>query len=68
MCAPKRAAYRIPKLLERLNSAESLRLKPHLWGTMERRSRYQETLERNLAILRRHDLAKLAKAIDKAEE
>jgi hypothetical protein len=62
--ARQRAAMRAPKLFERLNSEASLRLKPHLWGTMERRSRYEETLQRNLAILRRADLAKLAKAID----
>ena len=65
----RRAAMRIPKLMAMLESKESLRLKPStLHGTMERRARHEAALQRNLAILRRHDLAKLAKALDKAEE
>ncbi len=62
---PKRAALRIPKLITMLESKESLRLKPVLYGTMERRARHEAALQRNLAILKRHDLAALAKAIDK---
>jgi hypothetical protein len=64
----KRAALRIPKLIAMLESKESLRLKPVLYGTMERRARHEAALQRNLMILKRHDLAALAKAIDKAEE
>ena len=66
--ARQRAAMRIPKLIAMLDSDESLRLKPVLCGTMERRARHEAALQRNLAILKRHDLAALAKAIDKAEE
>ena len=66
--ARQRAALRIPKLIAMLNSESLLRLKPVLYGTMERRARHEAALQRNLAILKRHDLAALAKAIDKAEE
>jgi hypothetical protein len=64
----KRAALRIPKLIAMLESKESLRLKPVLYGTMERRARHEAALQRNLMILKRHDLAALAKAIHQAEE
>ena len=62
------SAMRAPKLIELLNSKVSLRLKPVLYGTMERRARHEAALQRNLAILKRHDLAALAKAIDEGEE
>jgi hypothetical protein len=42
----KRAAMRIPKLKAKLESKTSLRVKPMLWGTMERRKRLEATLAR----------------------
>ena len=42
----QRAELRIPKLKAMLESKESLRLKPHLWGTMERRSRLEAALRK----------------------
>jgi hypothetical protein len=52
----QRAEHRIPKLRARLESTESARLKPHLWGTMERRSRYEAALQRAEFVARRHGL------------
>jgi hypothetical protein len=46
MSPKQRAAHRIPKLKAMLESETPLRLKPHLWGTMERRKRHQATLAR----------------------
>ena len=67
MGAWRRAALRVPKLREWLDSTEPLRLKPAtLWGTMERRSQHEASLQRNLLILRRHDLAALNRELDKA--
>jgi hypothetical protein len=63
----RRAAKRVPKLLEWLNSTGSFRRKPHLWGTMERRTRHEAALQRNLLTLRRHELAALAKALGKTK-
>jgi hypothetical protein len=51
----RRAEHRIPKLRAKLESAESLRLKPHLWGTMERRSRLEAALRRAELIARHAD-------------
>jgi hypothetical protein len=46
-----------------------LRLKPStMRGKMERRVLHEAALQRHLLVLKRHDLAALAKAIDKAEE
>jgi hypothetical protein len=42
----QRAEHRIPKLRAKLESTESLRLKPHLWGTMERRVRLEVALRK----------------------
>lgn len=42
----QRAERRIPKLRAMLESKESLRLKPGLWGTMERRKRHEAALKR----------------------
>jgi hypothetical protein len=42
----RRAALRAPELIERLGRVESERLKPHLWGTMERRKRFEAKLAR----------------------
>lgn len=67
--ARQRAAMRIPKLLAMLNSDTPLRLKPStMRGTMERREQHEAALQRNLLILKRHDLAAREKAIDKAVE
>jgi hypothetical protein len=46
MSVRQRAEHRIPKLRAMLESTESLRLKSHLWGTMERRSRLKAALAR----------------------
>jgi hypothetical protein len=51
----RRAEHRIPKLRAKLESAESLRLKPHLWGKMERRSRLEAALQRAELIVRHAD-------------
>ena len=40
----RRAEHRIPKLRAMLESETSLRLKPHLWGKLERRSRHEAAL------------------------
>jgi hypothetical protein len=42
----QRAELQIPKLRAKLESKVSLRLKPVLWGTMERRSRHEAALRR----------------------
>jgi hypothetical protein len=66
---PKRAALRIPKLLAMLDSDKPLRLKPStMRGKMERRERHEAALQRNLLILRRYELAALAKAMGKAKD
>jgi hypothetical protein len=44
MSVRQRAEYRIPRLRALLESETSLRLKPVLWGTMERRSRLEAAL------------------------
>ena len=46
MSVRQRAEHRIPKLRAMLESKESLRLKPVLWGTMERRKRHEAALAR----------------------
>ena len=67
--ARQRAALRIPKLRAMLDSDKPLRLKPStMRGKMERRVLYEAALQRHLLVLKRHDLAAWAKAIDKAEE
>jgi hypothetical protein len=57
--ARRRAEHRIPKLRAKLESAESLRLKPHLWGTMERRSRLEAALRLAEFVVARHEFADL---------
>jgi len=65
----QRAALRIPKLLAMFNSDKPLRLKPStMRGKMERREQHEAALQRNLLILRRHELAELAKALGKAKD
>ena len=68
--SPRRhAALRIPKLRAMLESDKPLRLKPStMRGKMERRGRHEAALQRNLLILRRHELAALEKALDKAKD
>jgi hypothetical protein len=44
MAVRQRAEHRIPKLRAMLESDVSLRLKPHLWGKMERRKRLEAAL------------------------
>jgi hypothetical protein len=51
----QRAELRIPKLRAMLERTESARLKPVLWGKMERRSRYEATLKRAEFIVGRYD-------------
>jgi hypothetical protein len=46
MSVKKRAEMRVPKLRAMLEGETSLRLKPHLWGRMERRKRHQAALKR----------------------
>jgi hypothetical protein len=46
MSVRQRAEMRIPKLKAMLLSETSLRLKPVLWGKMERRKRHEATLAR----------------------
>jgi hypothetical protein len=51
MSVRRRAEMRIPKLCAMLESEESLRLKPStLWGVMEKRSRHEASLRRNVLI------------------
>jgi hypothetical protein len=46
MSRRQRAEHRIQKLRAMLETPVSLRLKPHLWGKMERRSRLEAALAR----------------------
>jgi hypothetical protein len=68
MSPKQRALHRIPKLRAKLESAESLRLKPHLWGKLERRSRLEMALARNEFILsqgrRYRDVLKQTQAME----
>jgi hypothetical protein len=57
MSIRQRAEHRIPKLREKLESAVSLRLKPVLWGKMERRSRLRAALARAEFIVAQRRLA-----------
>jgi hypothetical protein len=58
MSPRQRAEHRIPKLRAILESVESLRLKPHLWGTMERRSRLAAALPRAELLVGHGDFVK----------
>ena len=65
----QRAALRIPKLRAMLESDKPLRLKPStMRGKMERRERHEAALQRNLLILRRHDLAAFKRALVQAKD
>ena len=61
MSVRQRAEHRIPKLRAMLESTESLRLKPHLWGTMERRKRLEAALRRCEFIVGQRQLAEALK-------
>lgn len=56
MSPRQRAEHRIPKLRAKLESADSLRLKPHLWGKMERRKRLEAALRRCEFIVARRQI------------
>jgi hypothetical protein len=56
MSVRQRAERRIFKLRAMLESEASLRLKPHLWGKMERRSRPKAALARAEFIVAQHRL------------
>jgi hypothetical protein len=56
MSVQQRAEHRIPKLRAMLESESSLRLKPHLWGKLERRSRLKAALARAEYIGAQHRL------------
>ena len=64
----QRAELRTPELIARLSSTESERLKPVLWGTMERRRRHEVALARNEFILsqgrRYRDVLKQTQAME----
>jgi hypothetical protein len=62
MSVRQRAEHRIWKLRAMLESAEPLRLKAHLWGTMERRSRLQAALARAEFIVAQHQLSESSRA------
>jgi hypothetical protein len=57
----RRAEMRIPKLKAMLESEVSLRLKPRLWGTMERRKRHEAALQRAEYIVNRSEFKRQVK-------
>lgn len=57
----KRAEMRIPKLKAMLKSETSLRLKPVLWGTMERRKRLEAALQRAEYVVKRSEFKQRVK-------
>jgi hypothetical protein len=57
MSVRQRAEHRIPKLRAMLERTGSARLKPVLWGKMERRSRLEAALRRAELIVRHADFA-----------
>ena len=65
MSARQRAAVRVPELIARLSSTQSERVKPMLWGTMEKRCRHEAALRRAQIVLRKHALKGFDKAIAK---
>jgi hypothetical protein len=58
MSVRQRAEHRIPKLRAMLQSEQSLRLKPHLFGTMERRKRLEVALRRAELFVGHRDFVK----------
>ena len=63
----QRAALPIPKLRAMLDSDKPLRFKPLPYVRIERRARHEELLQRNLLVLRRHDLTVLKRAMNPKE-
>jgi hypothetical protein len=63
MSVRQRAEHRIPKLRAMLESKQSLRLKPVLRGTMERRSRLEAALRRCEFIVARGGYPRKTKAV-----
>jgi hypothetical protein len=59
MSVRQRAEHRIPKLRAMLENEQSLRLKPHLYGTMERRVRLAAALRRAELLVGYADFVKL---------
>jgi hypothetical protein len=59
MSARQRAEHRIPKLRAMLQSEQSLRLKPHLYGTMEKRVRHEAALRKAELLVGYGDFVKL---------
>jgi hypothetical protein len=57
----RRAEMRIPQLKARLESEVSLRLKPHLWGRLERRKRLEAALARCEYIVNRSEFKRQVK-------
>lgn len=55
----RRAEFRLPRLKAMLQSERSLRLKPHLYGTMERRSRLEMALRKAELLVGHADFVKL---------
>jgi hypothetical protein len=62
-----RAELRIPKLRAMLESEQSLRLKPHLWGTMERRVRLEAALRKAQLLVGYTDFVKPKRGEDAGE-
>jgi hypothetical protein len=58
MSVRQRAELRIPKLKAMLQSEQSLRLKPHLWGTMEKRVRHEAALRKAQLLVGYNDFVK----------
>jgi hypothetical protein len=61
MSVRQRAEHRIPKLHAMIERTEPARLKPVLWGKMERRKRLQAALARAEFVVAQHQLAELTK-------
>jgi hypothetical protein len=65
MSVRQRAVVRAPELIARLSRDKSERLKPVLWGTMEKRKRHEAALRRAQIVIRRHRLKGFDKVMSK---
>ena len=63
----QRAEHRIPTLKALLQSEQSLRVKPHLWGTMERRVRLEAALRKAQLLVGYADFVKPKRGEDAGE-
>jgi hypothetical protein len=63
----QRAEHRIPKLKAMVESEQSLRLKPHLWGKMERRVRLEAALRKAQLLVGYADFVKPKRGEDAGE-